>query len=191
MRYEKGHKEKTKQHILNVASREFRKGGIESVGLSGLMESAGLTNGAFYAHFKSKEDLVCEVLDDTFKTQIEAFKEAFDKGFSIEDVIKDYLSPKRRDNCGEACIASALTAEIARHPKATRKVFDRHFESMVQLLSSKIAPSSAYDSKERAISLYAQLVGTLQLSRVIPDVETSNLILKCGIESALKIVSTK
>src|ERR1700754_3117125 len=62
MRYEKGHKETTRRHILGVASAQFRENGIAAVGLAGIMAEAGLTNGAFYTHFESKEDLVQAVL---------------------------------------------------------------------------------------------------------------------------------
>ena len=62
MRYEKGHKDATRQRILEVASKQFREQGVAAVGLAGIMSDAGLTNGAFYAHFESKEDLVREVL---------------------------------------------------------------------------------------------------------------------------------
>ena len=64
MRYEKGHKEATRQHIVDVASRQFRENGVAAAGLAGIMSAAGLTNGAFYAHFESKEDLVRAVLAD-------------------------------------------------------------------------------------------------------------------------------
>src|SRR5581483_10401329 len=65
MRYEKGHKETTRRHILDVASAQFRENGVAAVGLAGIMAEAGLTNGAFYTHFESKEDLVRAVLLDT------------------------------------------------------------------------------------------------------------------------------
>src|ERR1700749_1929409 len=62
MRYEKGHKDATRAHIIDVASRQFRGHGVAAVGLAGIMSDAGLTNGAFYNHFESKEDLVQAVL---------------------------------------------------------------------------------------------------------------------------------
>src|ERR1700733_15266162 len=64
MRYEKGHKEATRQHIIDVASKQFRESGVAAAGLAGVMSAAGLTNGAFSAHFESKEDLVGAVLSD-------------------------------------------------------------------------------------------------------------------------------
>jgi TetR/AcrR family transcriptional repressor of nem operon len=62
MRYEKGHKDATRERIIDVASQQFRENGVAAVGLAGIMSDAGLTNGAFYTHFESKEDLVQAVL---------------------------------------------------------------------------------------------------------------------------------
>ena len=62
MRYEKGHKDATRERIIEVASRQFRENGVAAVGLAGIMSDAGLTNGAFYTHFESKEDLVQAVV---------------------------------------------------------------------------------------------------------------------------------
>src|SRR5256714_2473812 len=69
MRYEKGQKEATRQRILEAAGRRFKNDGIDGAGVATLMSDAGLTNGAFYAHFASKEDLVANVLADQLRTQ--------------------------------------------------------------------------------------------------------------------------
>jgi len=74
MRYDKGHKDETRRHILDVASAQFRESGIAAVGLAGIMSEAGLTNGAFYTHFASKEDLVQEVLTDALTRRAERHK---------------------------------------------------------------------------------------------------------------------
>src|SRR5215469_10255623 len=60
MRYEKGHKELTRQRIVEAASERFRSDGIDAVGVVSLMGDVGLTQGGFYNHFPSKEDLVRE-----------------------------------------------------------------------------------------------------------------------------------
>src|ERR1700755_3254892 len=62
MRYEKGHGDETRAHIIDIASAQFREGGVAAVGIAGIMAGAGLTNGAFYNHFESKEHLVEAVL---------------------------------------------------------------------------------------------------------------------------------
>ncbi len=67
MRYEKGHKEATRQKIVEVAAAEFRRNGIEGIGVADLMAKAGLTHGGFYSHFKSKEELVQAAMEEASK----------------------------------------------------------------------------------------------------------------------------
>lgn len=189
MRYEKGHKEATREHILDVASKEFRKGGIEAVGIASLMKEAGLTNGAFYAHFKSKEDLVREVLISAFDAQIRELSDAVKNGLSLEDAVRNYLSPKKRDYCDESCPAASLMAEIARYSKATRKVFSEKVEELLALFSHQIKQRDPEKRQQRAIAIYAQLIGSLQLARVVTDAKKSDVILKSGIQAALDLAN--
>ena len=191
MRYEKGHKETTRQHILDVASKQFRKGGIEAVGLAGVMKDAGLTNGAFYAHFKSKEDLVREVLASAFDEQIQTNSEALKNGMTLEDAIREYLSPKQRDNCEESCPAASLMAEISRHSKATRRICSENIQRMLDLFSDQIREGDPTKRKRKAIAIYAQLIGSLQLARVETDSKKSDFILSSGIDAALELANLK
>ena len=69
MRYGKDHKQATRQRILEAAGRRFKQDGIDGAGVATVMSDAGLTNGAFYAHFSSKEDLVANVLADQLRAQ--------------------------------------------------------------------------------------------------------------------------
>src|SRR5260221_12199127 len=62
VRYSKDHKEVSRQKIIEVASKEFRRRGIAGIGVGDLMKGAGLTQGAFYGHFASKEELVRDAL---------------------------------------------------------------------------------------------------------------------------------
>lgn len=191
MRYEKGHKQATRQHILDIASKQFRKGGIESVGLARVMKEAGLTNGAFYAHFKSKEDLVCEMLVSAFDTQLQMLSDALKQGLKLEEAIRDYLSYEKRDNCEESCPAASLMSEISRHTKTTRKVFAEKVHRMLDLFSSQIKENDPIKRERRAIAIYAQLVGSLQLARVETDSKKSELILSSGIDAALELAKLK
>ncbi len=58
MRYPEDHKQKTRRRIVEEAARLFRQDGVGATGLQPLMKALGLTHGGFYAHFKSKDDLV-------------------------------------------------------------------------------------------------------------------------------------
>src|SRR6201996_4243603 len=75
MRYEKGHKDSTRERIIDVASKQFRENGVAAVGIAGIMGDAGLTNGAFYNHFESKEDLVQAVIAKALDRREERLRE--------------------------------------------------------------------------------------------------------------------
>src|SRR6266545_8128519 len=49
-----------RQTVIDVASRLFRENGFDGIGLKDLMEAAGLTQGAFYKQFASKDDLAAQ-----------------------------------------------------------------------------------------------------------------------------------
>ncbi|HYU86012.1 MAG TPA: TetR/AcrR family transcriptional regulator, partial [Kribbellaceae bacterium] len=71
MRYSTEHKQATRQRIIETAGRRFKSDGIDGSGVATLMADAGLTNGAFYAHFASKDDLVTTVVADQLRAQCE------------------------------------------------------------------------------------------------------------------------
>ena len=68
-RYDTEHKAQTRRRIIETAGRRVKQDGIDGSGVAALMADAGLTNGAFYAHFESKDDLVANVVADQLATQ--------------------------------------------------------------------------------------------------------------------------
>ena len=123
MRYGKDQKQATRQRILEAAGRRFKQDGIDGAGVATLMSDAGLTNGAFYAHFASKEDLVANVLADQLRTQRQSVDAQPPDREGLDAFIRPYLSPQHRDQCADGCPSAALLDEIARRPDATRQVF--------------------------------------------------------------------
>src|SRR5215212_3267659 len=101
MRYSKGHKQATRQRIVEAAGRRFKQDGIDGAGVATVMSDAGLTNGAFYAHFASKEDLVAHVLVEQLRTQRQSFAAQPPDRAGLEAFIRAYLSPQHRDQCAD------------------------------------------------------------------------------------------
>ena len=114
MRYKRDHKQATRQRILEAAGRRFKQEGIDGAGVAAVMSDAGLTNGAFYAHFASKEDLVANVLADQLRAQRQSF-DAQPRIGGTRSVHPLYLSPQHRDQCADG-LSAALLDEIARRP---------------------------------------------------------------------------
>ena len=52
MRFEKGHKETTRQRIIETAAARFRKDGVAATGIAGLMADAGLTHWRLLCPFR-------------------------------------------------------------------------------------------------------------------------------------------
>src|SRR5438034_4174872 len=101
MRYSKGHKLETRRRIVEVAGRRFKQDGIDGTGVATLMSDAGLTNGAFYAHFTSKEDLVANVLTEQLRAQRQGFDDLPSDRAILEAFVRSYLSPEHRDQCAD------------------------------------------------------------------------------------------
>lgn len=182
MRYEKGHKEATRRHIVDVASRQFRENGVAAAGIAGVMSAAGLTNGAFYLHFDSKEDLVRAVLGDERERGLESNLRS---NVGLQESIRDYLAPRHRDNAGSGCPTAALVAEIARHPAKTREVFTKKVEEILGLIATHLRDGSTTGRRRKAMAIYGMMVGSLQLARAINNKKLSDEMLENAIETAL------
>src|SRR4249919_1699232 len=108
MRYGKDQKQATRQRIVEAAGRRFKADGIDGAGVAAVMSDAGLTNGAFYGHFTSKEDLVANVLADQLRAQRHSFDAQTPDRAGLEAFIRSYLSPQHRDQCADGCPSAAL-----------------------------------------------------------------------------------
>lgn len=188
-RYDKGQRDTTRRHIIDVASSQFRESGIAAVGLAGIMAEAGLTNGAFYTHFASKEDLVRAVLCEALERREQRHKDNLANGVPLETTIRDYLSPRHRDRAATGCPTAALVSEIARHPKATRDAFTGKTADLIALMAAQMPDGSAAERRRRAISVYATMVGALQLSRAVSDRQLSEEILENAVGAALALAN--
>ena len=191
MRYEKGHKDTTRQRIIDVAAKQFRENGVAAVGLAGIMSDAGLTNGAFYSHFESKEDLVQTVLAHALSRRQATLLAASEANVGLEATIRDYLSSRHRDRPGGGCPTAALVAEVARHPKATRDAFTDKVSTFIPLIASQIRAGSASARRRNAVAIYGMIVGTLQLARAVNDKKLSDEILANAVDAALKLAAER
>jgi TetR/AcrR family transcriptional repressor of nem operon len=188
MRYPRGHKEISRQHIVDVASRRFREDGVAATGLAGIMTDAGLTIGAFYTHFASKESLVRETILDALERRTERLRSVCDGENSLELGIRDYLNARHRDDAGKGCLTAALAAEIARHPISTRNAFTEKIVEVVDLLAVHIPAASPDLKRQKAIALYAMMIGAMQLARAVNDKHLADEILESGVAAALRFI---
>jgi AcrR family transcriptional regulator len=185
VRYAKEHKQVTRQRIIEKAGQRFKTDGIDGSGVSTLMSDAGLTNGAFYAHFASKGDLVATVVAHELNTQIAGYGTLRPGRLGIEDFIRGYLSPEHRDNPGTGCPSAALLDEIGRCGDGTKQAYTDGTKTIVEEIAARLAPGDPQSARGKAIGLFTMMVGTLQLSRALSDRKFADEVLERGIENGL------
>jgi AcrR family transcriptional regulator len=189
MRYGTDHKQATRQRILEAAGRRFKQDGIDGAGVAAVMSDAGLTNGAFYAHFASKEDLVANVLADQLRAQRQSFDSQPPDRRGLEEFIRSYLSPQHRDQCADGCPSAALLDEIARRPAATKQVYTDELMGVIDDIASRLDPTDAEAARTDALTLFGLMLGTLQLARALTDRDLSDQLLARGVETAMKLLN--
>ncbi|MBW9111501.1 TetR/AcrR family transcriptional regulator [Microbacterium ureisolvens] len=167
-RYPANHKTQTRERILQTAGRRFRRDGLDGAGVASLMSDAGLTNGAFYAHFDSKEDLVGEVVAEQVLRQAQVFEDAAALPDGLERVIDGYLSDRHRDDLAGGCVSAALLSDIARSAPGVRSRYTGAARRMIDAFRCLAGlPTTAQDAV--VLSRLALLIGSLQLARAIDD----------------------
>ena len=191
MRYGKDHKQATRQRILEAAGRRFKQEGIDGAGVAAVMSDAGLTNGAFYAHFASKEDLVANVLADQLRAQRQSFDAQPPDRRGLEAFIRSYLSPQHRDQCADGCPSAALLDEIARRPVATKQVYTDELMGIIDDIASRLGPTDPESARTAALTLFGLMLGTLQLARALTDRDLSDQLLAQGVDTALKLLDNR
>jgi AcrR family transcriptional regulator len=188
MRYGKDQKQATRQRIVEAAGRRFKEDGIDSAGVAAVMSDAGLTNGAFYGHFTSKEDLVANVLADQLRAQRHSFDAQPHDRTGLEAIIRSYLSPEHRDECADGCPSAALLDEIARRPAATREVFTAELLGIAEDIAARLDSVDAEAVRINALGLFGMMIGTLQLARALTDRDLSDQLLARGVQTALRLL---
>jgi AcrR family transcriptional regulator len=190
-RYGKEHKQATRQRITETAGRRFKRDGIDGSGIATLMADAGLTNGAFYAHFESKDDLVATIIADQLRGQREWISSTATDRAGVERLVREYLSPTHRDNPEEGCPSAALLDEIGRCPDATKQAYTDGLLGFIDDIAAVLAPRDPQSAQAKMLSAYALMVGTMQMSRALTDRQLSDQVLEQGIQNVLTVLDTR
>ncbi|WP_327116012.1 TetR/AcrR family transcriptional regulator [Nocardia sp. NBC_01730] len=188
MRYGSEHKEATRRRIVEAAGRRFKQDGIDGSGVATLMKDAGLTNGAFYAHFASKEDLVANAVADQLREQRASVSAQVRDRAGLEQFVRWYLSVGHRDSREDGCPSAALLDEIGRCADATRHVYTAGLLAVIDDIAAVLSPDDPGSARVQVLSVFAMMVGTLQLSRALADRQLADDILDQGVRNALALL---
>ena len=190
MRYEKEHKQASRLRIIETAGRRLKLDGIDGSGVATLMADAGLTNGAFYAHFDSKDHLVATVIADQLRVQRETFASLPAGRKGIDLFLRWYLSVEHRDNPAEGCPSAALLDEIARGSEATRGAYTHGLVEMADAVAAHLSPKNPASVRPTVLAVFALLIGAQQLARSLTDPKLAKTVLDQSLKNALATLDT-
>ncbi len=160
--------------ILEAAARLFRLRGFDDVTVAEVMKDAGLTHGAFYGYFLSKEALIAEAVG-------QALPQAPDKASPrrpAADYADGYLSVRHRDNRATSCLFSSLGTEATRGSADLRHRMTEAVRSRINHLSLEADGGTSKAKRRAAIAAWSAMVGAIVLARLVDDETLSKEILK-------------
>jgi TetR/AcrR family transcriptional regulator, transcriptional repressor for nem operon len=161
--------------LLGAASRLFREKGIDGVGVAEIAKEAGLTHGALYKHFPSKEALAAEAFYHPIAVKnAETDVSGESRERSLEEYLDAMFSTEHRDNLANGCPMTASASEIARQGPVVAASFTRAFKEKVISLEASIKGKMPASQRRRfAVAALAAQIGAIAVARAVANVDAS------------------
>ncbi|MBY8945273.1 MULTISPECIES: TetR/AcrR family transcriptional regulator [unclassified Pseudomonas] len=179
MRYSQNHKAQTHQRIIKEASARFRRDGIDATGLQPLMKALNLTHGGFYAHFKSKGELVETALQAAAADLDAHCDMLFSQERPLDAFIDSYLSEWHLTSPDQGCPLPTMSSELGLRgqPSATT---DQVLDARLKQIETALGEGRC-DAK--SLVMMSTLVGALVLARSVEDPKLARRIMDVVRES--------
>ena len=177
-------KEASHDRIVSVAARAIRRSGYDGTGVADIMKEAGLTHGAFYAHFPSREAMLAEAAN---RACAESAALATDVVASVPpeqalaSMLRTYLSREHLQQVESGCPLAALGSETPRQAPEVRRATTRHIKEMIDLVARQSPEWGQPSAHERALVTVATMVGTLLLARAVDEPALSNSLCEAAL----------
>ena len=188
MRVSRIQAEENRQAVINVASRLFREHGFDGIGLKDLMKGAGLTQGAFYKQFASKDDLAAQASRRALESACRRWSAAAEANPQdpLGAVIAFYLSMDHRAERMDGCPVVALGSDAARQSVDVKASFEAGIRKYLELLGSWVGDAEGEEPSGDAMAILSTMVGAVVLSRAVNDERLSKQFLQAAAESVMQ-----
>jgi TetR/AcrR family transcriptional regulator, transcriptional repressor for nem operon len=181
MGYSQAQKAESRKRVLDTAAKQIREGGIEALGVADCMRSAGLTHGAFYGHFASRDALIVEALQHAM-TGSEDRLAALENGASagsqtaLQSIADSYLSERHVKDPGAGCALCALAGDATHAIPGVREVYTEY----LRRFAARLAKAAVGGNSEIGLGIAATIVGAITLARAVDDPKLAQSILSAA-----------
>jgi TetR/AcrR family transcriptional regulator, transcriptional repressor for nem operon len=180
MRYGADHKAKTRQRIVKSASKQFRAQGLSGPGVAHVMRASGLTVGGFYKHFRTRDDLVTEAVEESLRDLRERLlgpARQLPPRDAWKQIISNYLSIEHCEHADIGCPLAALAPEISRTKPSVKK----RIAGMLKQHRDEIMPfvpgNNAVEKQRNFIVTMSTMVGAIAFARTMQEIADKQRIL--------------
>ena len=195
MPYSPEHKLQTRARVVESARRLFNRHGFEQVTIDQVMASAGLTRGAFYHHFDSKDELYAAAVAsfetcNPFAVKTAQAAQAIDDPKQMAQMLIDlYLSDEVLDNIDMHCPLYALPSDVARAGLEPQQAYTDLIRGMRHIYG--VALNGLSDADRRAEAMVALCVGGMVLARTTNDAELRRSLRASARDQALALLKAQ
>lgn len=188
MRHKGVDKETTRRNMVEAVGRGFRKKGYAGIGVDGLAKAAGVTSGAFYAHFGSKDGAFGIALATGLDEVIKGIPEFQSKHKTdwAKAFVDYYLSQSHRKDLESGCAMATLTPEVVRFGEDVHAVYEKKMTRIAELLARGLSGGSDENRYARAWSMLGVLIGGINLARAMKSKKVSD-----EVSEAIKAAAVK
>jgi len=178
-------KEASHERIVSAAARAIRRSGFNGTGVADIMKEAGLTHGAFYAHFESREAMLAEAANlactQLLATAADTVASAPPEQ-ALATLLRVYLSPEHRAQIELGCPLAALGSETPRQAPEVRRVTTRYIKEITDLIGRQLPDWGQPGAHERALVAVATMTGTLMLARAVDEPALSDALCQAAMK---------
>lgn len=192
MPYSSSHKQQSRERILQSAVRMFTRRGFDNTSIDEVMADADLTRGAFYAHFKSKQDLYAQAISSTPLFSIFGQVKPDDKEDRewLAQLVSAYLSRSHVLKTDLPCPLAFLVTDVAVNEPETRQAYTEVYLKMNQLIRAYTRKFSRCD-KQTVMAVTAMMIGGVAVARTLSDPKAQGDLLNSCRQTALQLLGAK
>jgi TetR/AcrR family transcriptional repressor of nem operon len=185
-------KEASHDRIVSVAARAIRRSGYGGTGVADIMKEAGLTHGAFYAHFESREAMLAEAAARACSesaARVAGGVAAVPPEQALAALVRGYLSREHVESAEMGCPLAALGSETPRQAPEVRRAITRHVKEMIDLVARQSPDWGRPGAHERALVTLSTMVGTLLLARAVDDPALAGSLCEAAVKQLVPVAA--
>jgi TetR/AcrR family transcriptional repressor of nem operon len=158
-----------REALVATARRLLQERGFDGAGVAEISREAGLTQGALYGQFKSRQGLATEAA-------CKAFAEAAASWRELREVVPDplsayldaYLCESHLKDTGSGCLMAACVSDVPRQDEVIGAAFAGGFKDFVALIEDALPEgTSKEEARRRALTLVSAMVGSVAMARAL------------------------